>query len=276
MRIAALIFLALASTATAGSLSLEAHEVGTQDERISNWETDYGSYNRDSIRSKKILVTLHNLSRKPVPFAVTVYFIGKPTVAPNSIGYDRRIFFIYDRREHAGEFHDEIELKGTFSSHAVASNVTHYEALGVESASGADMIGWIAIGYSEGHYFGVAASNQELLQLAEGKSHQSFDKMIADYEKKGHPTTLSAKRPAASPDVPPPAEGPSQPIVASPPPQQQVAEFVTLTRPVEVTITYGRATLPAGTRLKVVSHNDASVSAYYMGDTVVIPANAAR
>lgn len=65
-----------------------------------------------------------------------------------------------------------------------------------------------------------------------------------------------------------------QPIVASPPPQQKVAEFVTLTRPVEVTIAYRRTTLLAEPRLSAVSHNDASVNSYYMGDAVVIPANA--
>src|SRR5207249_1305247 len=135
----ALCALAITSFANTGALSLEAHEIGTGDARISLWETDYGSYDRDFSRSKKILVTLHNLSRKPSPYAVTVYFIAKPTVAPSAQGYDQCTLFIYDRREHAGEFHNEIEINGAFSSRVLGANVQHYEALGIESASGSDM-----------------------------------------------------------------------------------------------------------------------------------------
>src|SRR5438105_3902936 len=150
--------LAIVSSANAGALSLEAHETGTGDARISNWETDWGSYDRDFSRSKKIAVTLHNMSRKPAPFAITVYFIAKPTVAPSQSGYDARRLFIYDRKEHAGEFHNEIELSGAFASRNLKSNVEHYEVLGVESASGDDMIGWVVLGYSNGGIFGLAAS----------------------------------------------------------------------------------------------------------------------
>jgi hypothetical protein len=74
------------------TLSLEAHEIGTGDARISLWETDYRSYDRDLSRSKKILVTLHNLSRKPAPFAVTVYFIAKPTIAPGAQATIRALY----------------------------------------------------------------------------------------------------------------------------------------------------------------------------------------
>src|SRR5947207_3250044 len=106
MKRIASIFLATISlnSLQAGTLSLEAHEIGTGDARTSLWETDYGSYDRDFSRSKKILVTLHNLSRKPASFAVTVYFIARPTVAPGAQGYDPRALFIYDRREHSSEF----------------------------------------------------------------------------------------------------------------------------------------------------------------------------
>jgi hypothetical protein len=79
------------------------------------------------------------MSRKPVPFAVTVYFIAKKTVAPSQIGYDARQLFIYDRKEHASEFHNEIELTGAFASRNLRSNVEDYETLRVESASGATL-----------------------------------------------------------------------------------------------------------------------------------------
>jgi hypothetical protein len=271
MKIIACIFLSTISLSSlqASTLSLEAHEIGTGDARISLWETDYGSYDRDLSRSKKILVTLHNLSRKPAPFAVTVYFIAKPTIAPGAQGYDPRALFIYDRSEHAGEFHNELELAGTFASRVLTANVQHYQALGVEAAAGSDMIGWIVVGWSDGQRFGVAASSQELLQIAKSSALES---MVTAYERK-HPSILKAKnaeRSRSNPQVPTGA-----PVVAaSPPPPQPAAEFITLIRAVEVPIAYGKTSLPAGTRLRVVSRTGTSINAVYFGETVAIPRDA--
>ena len=61
--IAAFLWTVFVSSTEAGALSLEAHEIGTGDARISNWETIWGSYDRDFTRSKKIAVTLHNMSQ---------------------------------------------------------------------------------------------------------------------------------------------------------------------------------------------------------------------
>jgi hypothetical protein len=256
------------SSVEAGTLSVEAHEIGTGDARISLWETDYGSYNRDFSRSKRILVTLHNLSRKPTPFAVTVYFIAKPTVAPSAQSYDQRALFIYDRSEHAGEFHNEIEISGAFSSRVLGANVQHYQALGVESASGSDMIGWIVVGWSNGQCFGVAASSQELLQIANSSALES---LVNVYER-DHPSTLTVKNAERlQPNRPAPTQAP----VAAASAPQPAAEFITLTKAVEVPISYGKTKLPAGTRLRVISRTAASINADYLGETVAIPRDAA-
>src|SRR5438874_3979473 len=272
--IAAFLWTVFVSSTEADALSLEAHEIGTGDARISNWETIWGSYDRDFTRSKKIAVTLHNMSRKPAPFAVTVYFIAKPTIAPNQIGYDPRRLFIYDRKEHAGEFHNEIELTGGFASRNLKSNVEHYQALGVGSASGDDMIGWVVLGYSNGDVFGVAASSQELLQLAQGQSHLSFQSMIAEYEL-NHPSTLtagiiaSAGSESATPQ-------PAAQVAVRQAPQPVVDQFITLARPVDVKVAYGNVKLPTGTRLKVASRIGATINVVYINDTVTIPADAAK
>jgi hypothetical protein len=271
--------IAAVSPAQGNTLSLEAHETGTGDAQISIWETDYGSYNRDFSRSKIIRVTLRNVSRKPVPFAITVYFIAKPTVPPRAQGYDPRHLFIYDRGEHAGEFHNEIEISPppAFRSRTLGANVQHYQLAGIEYASGADMIGWIVVGRSNGEIFGIAASSQELLQLAHGHGSQSFEEMIAEYER-DHPSTLTKKNAeSVQPATPSPANvqavaTSNTPARSSPAPPEQ---FITLTRPVEVTIAYGKTKLPAGLKLKVQSREGTSINALYLGDTVVIPANAA-
>jgi hypothetical protein len=269
--------IAAAAYAPAYGLSLEAHEVGTGAAQTSNWETNYGSYDRDFSRSKKILVTVRNISRKPTPFAVMVYFVAKPAIAPGEQGYDARRLFIYDRGEHAGEFRNEIELSGEFSSRTIIANVQHYQALGVESAAGADTVGWIVVGFSDGQVFGIAASSQELLQIARGQSTQSFEKMIAEYEQE-HPSTLTSKHhpaakapkaPGQEPQVAANAHTPARVPLPSP-----AEEIVTLTRPVEVKISYGSTRLPTGTKLKVVSRSDSMINAAYFNDTVAIPLDA--
>ena len=112
MKIIACIFLSTISLSSLQAIRFSAvYEIGTGDARISLWKTDYGSYDRDLSRSNR-----H--SPQPLPQAAslraTVYFIAKPTIAPGAQGYDPRALFIYDRSEHADEFHNELELAGTF------------------------------------------------------------------------------------------------------------------------------------------------------------------
>ena len=61
-----------------GSLSLDAHEIGTADGYQSYWEADLGSYDRDYSRGKRILVTIRDFSRKVPKCQIDVYFIARP------------------------------------------------------------------------------------------------------------------------------------------------------------------------------------------------------
>src|SRR5438552_15502274 len=70
--------IAFAASASAGSLNLEAHETGTADGTYTNWSTDYGSYDRDFRRRKRIIITVRDLSRAVPSVIVDVYFIGHP------------------------------------------------------------------------------------------------------------------------------------------------------------------------------------------------------
>src|SRR4051794_39395100 len=60
------------------SLNLEAKEVGTGVSTQHNWETDYGSYDRDYRKRKQIAVTVRDLSRKAPRLTVHVYFVARP------------------------------------------------------------------------------------------------------------------------------------------------------------------------------------------------------
>jgi hypothetical protein len=268
MKFALLILLLVigASSGYAGSLSLEAHEIGTGSATYTNWADDYGGFDRDYSRSKEILVTVHDLSRNAASFDITVYFIARPTVPPADVGQVIAHPFVYDRIETSQNLNGALEVKGTFPSRTLAANAQNYPLIGRSHASGADMDGWIVIGISEGREFGVCASSQTLLAIAQGRSDESFAEMVRQYENK-HPSSVAAN------PTPAPIIRPALAPVASVPAQSEpttVAKYVTLIRPTEVSIQYGKVTLPVGTRLEVLSRDATTVTAKYLGETIVL------
>jgi len=83
--------------------------------------------------------------------------------------------------------------------------------------------------------------------------------------------------PAISPaSAPPPSSAsvPSPTIAAASPriiPPQPQAQFVTVTRPVKIKILYGETMIPAGTRLRMVSHDAQTVTVSFLDGTYSIP-----
>jgi len=59
-----------------------------------------------------------------------------------------------------------------------------------------------------------------------------------------------------------------------PPPAASGPEFVTLTEPVKIKITYGEAVLPRGLKLPVLSRNGQTVTVKYLQETPTIPVSA--
>jgi hypothetical protein len=162
----------------AGSLSLDAHEIGTDDSYRSNWETDWGSYDREYHRGKRILVTVRDFSRKVPACDISVYFIAHPMFNPS-------IHFIYDRKEFSPQFRGRIEVVGPVDAGELKARVLNLAALGERYGSGADLDGWIVIGKFNGRVFDVRASNQTLLEIAQTNPRQSqtLTQMVAEYEK---------------------------------------------------------------------------------------------
>lgn len=158
--------------------SLEAHEIGTADGFQSYWETDWGSYDRDYTRGKMILVTIHDLSRKIGRCEINAYFIAHPLFNPN-------VHFIYDHKRFFPALKGRIEVSGPVNAHDLHARILNLAALGQRYGNGADMDGWIVVGKVENKLFGVRASNQTLLEIAEENPRQteSLTQMIADYDR---------------------------------------------------------------------------------------------
>jgi hypothetical protein len=158
------------------SLSLEAHEIGTADGYQSYWETDWGSYDREYTRGKRILVTIHDVSRKVPKCQIDVYFIARPLFQP----YTR---FIYDHRRLFPQLRGRIEVSGPVAARDIHARMVNLAALGRQYGHGADMDGWIVIGRVGDRIFGMQASSQTLLDLARNDSRheETFADMIERY-----------------------------------------------------------------------------------------------
>src|SRR4051812_22556539 len=164
--------------AQGGSLSLEAHEIGTKDTFRSFWESDWGSYDRDYARGKRLLVTVRDFSRKIPECLISVYFIARQINAP-----DQR--FIYHRKEFTVHFRGRIEVAGPVDAPDLRARIVNLAEYGTRFVKGADMDGWIVIGrVNEDQVFDVRASSQTLLEIAHEnpRQAQTLNHLISDYE----------------------------------------------------------------------------------------------
>jgi hypothetical protein len=82
------------------------------------------------------------------------------------------------------------------------------------------------------------------------------------------PSTLSPAPAVPSPAVSSPSPKPNSASSAPPAPPER---FVTITAPVKIKILYGETMIPAGTRLRVVSHDAQTVTVSYLDGTYAIP-----
>ncbi len=141
------------------SLSLSAREIGTADGYQSYSETDWGSYDRDYARGKRILVTVHDTSRKVPRVRIDVYFMARPV-------FDPATHFIYDHRRLFPHLRGRIEINGPVAAVDLHARVLKLAPLGQIHGRGADMDGWIVIGSAGDQVFGVAASSRTLEAIA--------------------------------------------------------------------------------------------------------------
>ena len=239
--------------------SLEAHEVGTGDSTTSNWETTWGSYDRDHHQTKNLRITVRDVSRRVGEAQLLVYFVARPLPTGNR--------FIYSHRVLPVVFGNRIEITGEIPAPSIKSNEKNYALSGRRYSSGTVMDGWIVIGRVGSQVFDVRASSQALLDIAQdnGRQPESLQAMITAAGIHDELVKPAAQTPAAA--VPPPQQESTGPP-PQPPPQQQ---FATLTKALSITLPYGEATLQPGTKLLVISRNAQSVQVSYGSVSKTIP-----
>jgi hypothetical protein len=243
-----------------GAQSIEAHEVGTGDAVIHHWESRSGrSYGREYLQTKRLRVTVRDVTRRVREAEVLVYFVGRRL--PSG---DR---FIYAHNKIPVVFHGHMEVTGDVPAPSV--NLNRQTFAGETSSSGVEMDGWIVIGRVGSRVFDTRASSSSLLQRA-GESSQEPDSLRAMmtaaniYDEPTSPQTSQTPANANSVHQPPkPA------AVLSP--SSSPLQFTTLVKPVRITLPSGEATLQPGVRFQVISRDVGSVQILYGTGTITIP-----
>lgn len=126
------------TNAPASSFSVEAKEIGTGAGTARSWETNWGSYERNTFRTKGIEVRVRNLSRRASgDLRVTVYWIGRN---------------LKDNRQHvthAETFNTSLrpvsETSVTSWCPILDSSDRKYVALGERYRSGSKFDGWFVL-----------------------------------------------------------------------------------------------------------------------------------
>jgi hypothetical protein len=245
--------------ADAGAQSIDAHEVGTGNAVIHNWEAWWGSYDRDYLQTKRLRVTVRDVTRRVREAEVLVYFVGRRLPAG-----DR---FIYSHHQIPVVFHGNIEVTGDVPAPSIKSNQQNYVLARRRYSSGAEIDGWIVIGREGSRVFDTRASAPSLLERARENSQE--------------PDSLRAMLAAAGihdePARPPPPQTqadsrhqPPQPAAVLSP-SSSPPQFTTLVKAVSITLPYGEATLQPGTKLQVISRDVRSAQILYGNATITIP-----
>lgn len=125
---------------------------------------------------RRIVVTIRDSSGKARPITAHVYFIGK---APSA-----GLRFIYAHSDLSVNLRGASEASAKVDVAELKSDPTKRVPAGFVSTGVGNMDGWIVTAETNGKRFQVRASSSALLDVAQGKSHDSLDSMIADYEKR--------------------------------------------------------------------------------------------
>jgi len=166
-------------------VAVSAHEVGTSKGLDRVWQTDYGSYDRNSYRTKALEVEVRNMSRRATgDCQVAVYWVGKRITADHSV-------FIHHGEMLPANIAAATCATARFWCPLIAAGDTKYVALGIRELDGAKIDGWFVLVSRDGHTLGGVASSPTYEQLI--ASGAPLERLLAAYHPDGR--TASSEMP---------------------------------------------------------------------------------
>ena len=153
--------------------AIEAHEVGTGNAVIDIWGVSWGSYDRDYLQTKRLRITVRDVTRKLRPVELLIYFIGRRLPDGEQ--------FIYSRNQIPVVFSGNIDVTGDIPAPQIMLNQHHSGWTGRNRFHGEEIRGWIIVGRAGSRIFDMRASGPDLLERAREDSQQpdSVRAMIA-------------------------------------------------------------------------------------------------
>jgi hypothetical protein len=126
-----------------------------------NWQTSWGSYDRDFSRAVAVDISLWNMRKAPETVTLEVLFIAKP------LSGDKR--WVFDRVVEEIELDQTKPYRAVKMSKALTASVQNYAALGVRDEAGGQIDGFIVRVLQGDMVIKVEASSFPLKRLGSDK-----------------------------------------------------------------------------------------------------------
>lgn len=167
--------------APAASMSVSAHEIGTGKGVERNWQTDYGTFNKDAYRTKGLEVEVRNISKLAGgEVKVTVCWTARELAGKRAIHI-----------HHAETLPSSVAAvscsKLRFWSPLLAANVTNFSSSGGRTAEGSRIDGWFVIVSRDDVVINGVGSTPTYQQLIQ--SPAQLQPLIAAYKPSGKSAT---------------------------------------------------------------------------------------
>jgi hypothetical protein len=122
-----------------GSISFDAKETAASRSITRNWQTDWGSYDRDFFQSKTISISLTALGAANFDGAIEVFWFARKL--------ETKTLFIFSRETKPISFGGIkprlSRMEATMPD--LASNVVNYASLGIRDLAGSKLAGWMVV-----------------------------------------------------------------------------------------------------------------------------------
>ena len=161
-------------TAPPVAVRLDVKNVGSAKIIDRKWESDYGSYWRDFVRTTRLEAEVGTLSKPVKGASIGWFFVGK------KLSGTERFFVMADAK--VINIEPGPAVKMLLESGGVESSVTNYAALGQRYNSGAKLEGWIVRVQDESsRTLAIRASSATLEQLA--RNQREMERLFVQYTK---------------------------------------------------------------------------------------------
>ena len=246
---------------------LEASGISDLGELRRIWQASWGSYIGDVFQGKVLKIRVGTTARVGGAATVEVFWIGRSLPSSNLVVYGNEKQNVTVPAAYFAELYSK--------SPETKNRVVHLVLIGRHSERGLQHDGWIVcVRDAAGHVLQVKASSESMRRLFDDNNELAQLAWIPDKPK---PRSVSVKSPPRPQPSRPPRFVPAPPLPATIPSATSAPSppaTLTLREPVRVRLKYGEATLPAGTKLQVMSRDGPNVFADYAGDKVQIPITA--